>query len=658
MLPNHRPLLLFACVSVLGIIAGCDSTEPSNPATRLAFAVEPSTVTAGATISPAVQVSVLNSSGAQVGGSSATITLAITAGTGATGAALGGTVTRAAVNGIATFNDLTLSKVATGYTLTATSGSLSLATSTAFAVTAGAASSMTFSGQPSTTEAGIPISPAVEVQVVDALGNPTSASVTLSITAGTGAAGAVLGGTLTKATVNGIATFDDLTVDKASAGYTLTASATGGSSTTSTEFEVAAGAPASLAFTTQPGNVAAGAPISPSVSVTVSDAFGNTVTSAAGAVTLTITDGTGTAGSVLGGVVALNPTNGVATFDALTVDQGGADYTFSAAFGTLPDAVSEPFRVSGWGLLLAHGAGPIGLNAYTLAPALGVVFAANMEDYTGGSLWKLDLTTDTWSQLPAASWPIGKFRRLIYDPTTHQILTFWDGLGQVYSIPETGGAWAPQGSTGNSDLYYEGYAFFDPLSSRLAVFAGYGFGTWKNLLWEWSLASNSWLDVTPGGTSPEPRFGSGTSGVAVDATGNRVFLGQRSHGGAPGNYDDLWRLDLTTNTWTNLIAPSTGPDARIGSGLAYSGQSATLYRFGGCGLTIAGPGCPDFHSDFLMAKPDITPVTWVEMPQFGPTPPARMVPGLFVDVPRNRVVLVSGLSATRWEDDVWAYYLP
>ena len=52
------------------------------------------------------------------------------------GATLGGTLTVAAVNGVATFSDLTLDKLGSGYTFTATSGSLTSATSASFDVAA------------------------------------------------------------------------------------------------------------------------------------------------------------------------------------------------------------------------------------------------------------------------------------------------------------------------------------------------------------------------------------------------------------------------------------------------------------------------------------------------------------------------------------------
>jgi len=87
---------------------------------------------------------------------------------------LAGTLTHAAVAGVATFAGLNIDKVGTGYTLTATGpGS---ATSTAFNITVGAATQLVFSVQPSTTTAGAAITPAVQVTAQDGSGNTATGS--------------------------------------------------------------------------------------------------------------------------------------------------------------------------------------------------------------------------------------------------------------------------------------------------------------------------------------------------------------------------------------------------------------------------------------------------------------------------------------------------
>lgn len=146
-----------------------------------------------------------------------------------------------------------------------------------------------------------------------------------------------------------MATFDDLTLDEAASGYTLTATATGLASATSDAFDVGPGPAAKLVFTVQPSDVDQKTSISPAVVVTVQDAHGNTVTTSTASVTLAITGGTGTAGAVLGGspVAAVS---GVAQFGSLTVDLAGTGYTLTATSLGLNSATSTTFAVRAAGI--------------------------------------------------------------------------------------------------------------------------------------------------------------------------------------------------------------------------------------------------------------------------------------------------------------------
>lgn len=101
-------------------------------ATQLGFSGQPTPVTAGSTISPAVTVTAYDSAGVRVGGYTGTITVAIGSNPG--GGTLSGTLSAAAFAGIATFNNLSINNAGNGYTLVATAAGLTGATSAAFNV--------------------------------------------------------------------------------------------------------------------------------------------------------------------------------------------------------------------------------------------------------------------------------------------------------------------------------------------------------------------------------------------------------------------------------------------------------------------------------------------------------------------------------------------
>src|SRR3989475_7311454 len=99
------------------------------------FSVQPSTATAGAAITPAVEVTAQDGNGNTATGFTGNITLAI--GTNPSTGTLSGTKTVAAVAGVASFSGLSIDKAGTGYTLTATGAGST--TSAAFNITPAAA---------------------------------------------------------------------------------------------------------------------------------------------------------------------------------------------------------------------------------------------------------------------------------------------------------------------------------------------------------------------------------------------------------------------------------------------------------------------------------------------------------------------------------------
>lgn len=100
---------------------------------------------------------------------------------------------------------------------------------------------LAFTVQPSAVQALNAISPPVQVQIRNAANQvvaSSSAPVTITITPGTGTAGAVLSGQVIVDAVNGVATFNNLRINQPGANYTLTATASGLTSAVSAAFTV------------------------------------------------------------------------------------------------------------------------------------------------------------------------------------------------------------------------------------------------------------------------------------------------------------------------------------------------------------------------------------------------------------------------------------
>src|SRR5437773_7611318 len=121
--------------SLTGTSSGFSITAGS--AGTLVFTVQPTSTVAGASITPAIEVTARDANGNTATGFTGTVTLAIGTNTG--GGTLAGTATHAAVGGVATFAGLSIDKVGTGYTLTASATGRATGTRTAFNITAGTA---------------------------------------------------------------------------------------------------------------------------------------------------------------------------------------------------------------------------------------------------------------------------------------------------------------------------------------------------------------------------------------------------------------------------------------------------------------------------------------------------------------------------------------
>jgi hypothetical protein len=159
------------------------------------------------------------------------------------GAVLSGTKKAKIVNGVADFKDLSIDKVG-NYVLMAKIEGMTSVVSAPFEITPGAAVKLFFSTQPVGGAAGSPLTinpPAISVLVQDIYDNLATIStdeVSLTITPNTGASGAVLSGATKIKAVNGIASFEELSINKVGAGYTLTASSNGLISAVSAPFDI------------------------------------------------------------------------------------------------------------------------------------------------------------------------------------------------------------------------------------------------------------------------------------------------------------------------------------------------------------------------------------------------------------------------------------
>lgn len=335
--------------------------DPASPAAGLAFVASPiSPMPSGSTVTPPVQVAATDSSGNTDAHFTGTITIGLDslspAGT------LSGGQTAQAVRGIATFSSLRLTMTGAGYALTASATGRRMATSARFDVVRGAF--LRFTEPPTAFVVNAPLDP-VRVTAVDP-DNPThpfSGEMQMRVTAG--ASGALLSGTTRVTAVNGVATFDNLLLDKPGQDLALVVSAVGYPDGTSQFFNSYV---SRLAFVVQPSRFAPGTAIAPAVRVRALNATAGTRTSFTGDVTVAL--GPDPDCGVLSGPTHATPVNGIASFTGLIVDRPAVNCTLIATAAGVEEATSGTFSANGALAFTTLPSSPIaGFPAYVVVTA-------------------------------------------------------------------------------------------------------------------------------------------------------------------------------------------------------------------------------------------------------------------------------------------------
>lgn len=314
---------------------GFDVNFTAGAATRLCFVSPPTGAVAGVafTQQPVVAIGDAN---CNVVSSTASVNLALTAGSGS----LGGTALVNAVDGVATFTGINIESAGSGKVITASASGLTSAVSTSFEVVPGAATELVIITQPGGGTAGVAWAQQPVIEIRDGFGNrATQSSASVSATIVDSNHGPLLG-TATISAVAGVGTFAGLRLDKAGAGRVLRFNSGTLPSVDSSAFAIATAGASQLLFTQQPNGAAVGSSLATQPVVQIQDAFGNIVNSSA-VVNVALVSG----GATLSGTRNVAASSGVATYTNLSMTEAG-DYRLLASSGSLTTAQSDLFTMS------------------------------------------------------------------------------------------------------------------------------------------------------------------------------------------------------------------------------------------------------------------------------------------------------------------------
>ncbi|WP_238540051.1 Ig-like domain-containing protein [Corallococcus macrosporus] len=304
-------------------------------ASRLAFLAPSLSARAGAPIG-GLDVEFRDAEGRLVPSATGEVTLSLAAGPG--GASLGGTLRAQAVEGVARFPEVVLTRAGLGYQLKADTEGVEGAVSPSFDVTPAAAATVELTGLPATVMAGA--THAADVTVRDAFGNVASGyRGTLSVQSSDAAATLPAAHAFTEADA-GRFRFTGITLRQAGTQRVDVQDAAQEGLAGRQDVRVSAGPTAALAFARVPSRVSVRAALT-DVVVVLQDAQGNRTPVGAPSVTLSLLpEGSGP----LRGVTERAPVEGLVTFTNVHVDEEGR-FQLQATADGLPPATSTDIDI-------------------------------------------------------------------------------------------------------------------------------------------------------------------------------------------------------------------------------------------------------------------------------------------------------------------------
>ena len=231
--------LVSATSSSFNVVSGVST------AVKLAFSTQPASAMKGSAFGVQPVVAVQDVNGNTVSSAANVVTLTISSPTGSTAVLSGGVAT--AIAGVTTFTNAAIDS-AGNYILTASATGLAGATTSSFLVNG--VKDLAFQRQPSGALVNTALNTQPQVVIRDVNGATMTSrtdAITLSILSGSGASGANLAGTIRLSAVAGVATFTDLSVDKAGTNYIFVAVTDDGVTGQSTAYTITAAAVPSVA---------------------------------------------------------------------------------------------------------------------------------------------------------------------------------------------------------------------------------------------------------------------------------------------------------------------------------------------------------------------------------------------------------------------------
>lgn len=170
-----------------------------------------------------------------------------------------------------------------------------------------------------------------------------------------------------------------------------------------------------------------------------------------------------------------------------------------------------------------------------------------------------------------------------------------------------------------------------PDSDQALLFGGFSRGGRFNDTWRFDLATKTWTELATAGTVPAKRCLHASAFIASRSE-LLMFGGIAGGGGRAGDFfDDTHVLDVATGSWTRV--EGEGPSAREGALMVYSRAADAVFLWGGKAFD---------HYPAELWRFDVDARTWSRVATMGEEPIGREDPTYFWDESRGRLSIFSG----------------
>ncbi len=146
--------------------------------------------------------------------------------------------------------------------------------------------------------------------------------------------------------------------------------------------------------------------------------------------------------------------------------------------------------------------------------------------------------------------------------------------------------WTKLNTTGSIEARTNASAIYIPSSNRMVLFGGNTSNGFTNELWTLDLNTNTWNRLIPKSVKlPSPRY---THIAMYDTTGDRMLIWS-GQGNAGILFNDIWAFNLKDSTWEELFPDgnvAAAPLKRYGTATIFDPLSRNLVSF--AGFTTSG----------------------------------------------------------------------